>query len=79
MIDLENGKSLRGLVKNGSAKNIYVKSVAINGKFCTNSYIKHSDIAEGGELIFEMSRKPNKKWATDKNAFPYSNSDILNN
>jgi predicted alpha-1,2-mannosidase len=76
-IDLENGKKLRVLVKNGSAKNIYVKSVTINGQACTNSYIKHSDIAEGGELIFEMSRRPNKRWATDENAYPYSNADVL--
>jgi predicted alpha-1,2-mannosidase len=76
-IDLENGKKLRVLVKNGSAKSIYIKSVTINGQACTNSYIKHSDIAEGGELVFEMSRRPNKRWATDENAYPYSNADVL--
>jgi putative alpha-1,2-mannosidase len=48
---------------NLSQSNFYIKSVTLNGKPFNKSSITNSDIAGGGELIFEMSNRPNKKWA----------------
>ena len=44
-----------------SDKNRYVQKVFLNGKAYTKAYIPHSDIAAGGELLFEMGPEP-KVW-----------------
>ena len=42
--------SARGLSK----ENKYVKSVTLNGKPIMDWKIRHTDIVNGGELVFEM-------------------------
>jgi predicted alpha-1,2-mannosidase len=64
-IQLSAGKSLIIKANNLSEKNIYIRSVTLNGKPLNQSFFTHSDIANGGELIFEMSNHPNKKWAVN--------------
>ncbi len=56
-INLENGKTLKITANNQSDKNIYVSKILVNGKEIKNHVIKHSDIANGGEVVFEMSNK----------------------
>ena len=43
------------VAKNLSKENKYVKSVTLNGKAVTNWKVRHSDIVNGGELVFEMA------------------------
>ncbi len=43
---------------NNSKENIYIKSVMLNGEPYNLPYIMHSDIAKGGELLFEMNSTP---------------------
>lgn len=45
---------------NNSEKNIFIKSVSLNGKKIKNSFIRHEDILKGGTLVFEMSSQPEK-------------------
>ena len=45
-----------------SRKNIYIQSATLNGKPYHASYIRHGDIAAGGELTFVMGGSPNKSW-----------------
>ena len=47
---------------NNSNKNIYIKSIKLNGKPHKQPYIEHSDIAKGGTLTIEMSDTPAKWW-----------------
>ena len=47
---------------NNSDKNIYIKSIKLNGKPHNMPYIEHSDIAKGGTLTIEMSDTPTKWW-----------------
>ncbi|MFA5973061.1 MAG: GH92 family glycosyl hydrolase [Lentimicrobiaceae bacterium] len=61
-INLENGKKFVIRAKAVSASNIYIQSATLNGKNYDASFLKHSDIMDGGELTFTMSNKPNKKW-----------------
>ncbi len=61
-INLENGNSFIIKSKNNTAKNTYVQSMVLNGKPYTKSYIKHQDIMEGGELLFEMGPEPSKNF-----------------
>ena len=56
-INLENGKTLHIKTENQSEKNVYVSKILVNGKEVKNHILKHSDIANGGEIIFQMSAK----------------------
>lgn len=76
-INLENGKTFTVITNNNSSKNKYIRSVSLNGKDIDRIYIKHKEIMDGGELIFEMGPKPNKKWATSKNALPTYYKEML--
>jgi len=59
-INLENGKSIAITVRNQSEKNVYVKSVTLNGKLLDNLKLSYSSLTNGGELIYNMSSKPSK-------------------
>lgn len=61
-INLENGKSFIIKSVNVSDKNIYVKSVKLNGKPLRQTFFKHEDFMKGGTLEFEMTDKPVKNW-----------------
>ena len=56
-LNLENGNQLIITVQNQSENNKYVKSITINGVFISGTSIKHSDIINGGEIVFVMSNK----------------------
>lgn len=58
-INLENGKTFEIEVKNQSDKNVFVKSVSLNGKPINNFIIDHSTIINGGKMLFIMSNKHN--------------------
>jgi predicted alpha-1,2-mannosidase len=60
ILTLENGKSFTITAKNQSAKNVYVSKVELNGKTLPTPFIKHSDITNGGTLVFYMGSKPKK-------------------
>lgn len=57
-ITLENGKLFTVSTTNQSDKNIYVKSVSLNGKPLNRYTITHQEIMQGGQLIFNMSESP---------------------
>ena len=58
-INLENGKTFEIEVQNQSDKNVYVKSITLNGKPLKKYFINHSQITNGGKMIFSMSNKHN--------------------
>jgi len=60
-INLENGKTIAILAKNQSDKNVYVKSVKLNGKPLNRLYLTHEELLNGAALEFEMSAKPRTK------------------
>lgn len=59
-INLENGKTFTVEAINQSDKNVYVQKVLLNGKQILTHSIKHSDITNGGKLVFYMGAKPKK-------------------
>lgn len=61
IIQLENGRSFKIEALGQSDKNVYIKSVMLNGKALTRRYITHAEIMKGGTLTFQMSSKPNKQ------------------
>ncbi len=59
-ITLSNGKLLKISALNQNDKNIYVSGVTFNGEKLEGCYITHSQLMNGGELVFSMSNTPNK-------------------
>ncbi len=56
-LKFENGKTLTIEAANQSDKNVYVSSVELNGKKLDRRYITHSELMNGGKLVFRMSDK----------------------
>lgn len=71
-INLENGKVFVIKAPAVNRENQYIKSVRLNGVPYTKAYITHADIMNGGELWFEMDKKPNKKRVFEGDGRPYS-------
>ncbi|MCK4407501.1 MAG: GH92 family glycosyl hydrolase, partial [Bacteroidales bacterium] len=71
-INLENGNKFIIKANNVSDDNFYIQSANFNGKPYNKSYLKHSDIIKGGELVFKMGHEPNKNWGTGKENVPVS-------
>ncbi|MGX1751853.1 GH92 family glycosyl hydrolase [Sphingobacterium sp. NPDC055346] len=71
-ITMPNGKTFSIIAKNNSKKNIYIKSITLNGKPYNKTYITHKDMLMGGTLEFQMSDVPNLKFGTKKKSLPTS-------
>lgn len=65
--NLENGNTFTVEAKNNSKENKYIQAVQLNGNDYVYSFINHTDIMNGGNLVFEMTNKPTS-WGTN-NAF----------
>ena len=74
--NLENGKSFVVKARNVSSKNFNIQSATLNGKPYRKSFLRHEDLAAGGELTFEMGDKPNMKWGTGPGESPVSEIPI---
>lgn len=55
VIDLGDGKTLRIKANGFTEKNIYIKSITLNGKPLKIMFLEHTDLTAGGELIFNMA------------------------
>ena len=53
-------------------KNKYIQSARLNGKPFNRTWIKHSEIMQGGTLEFDMGLRPNKEWGTSPESIPPS-------
>ncbi|AOW18920.1 glycosyl hydrolase family 92 [Polaribacter vadi] len=73
-INLENGKSFTIEAKNQSAENKYIKSVKLNGDNYEYSYLNHTAIMNGGNLVFEMTNQPST-WGTKNEFIPSTKID----
>ena len=74
-LNLENGKIFSVRVKNYGDKNIYIKSVQLNGQPYNEVWVKHEDIVRGGILEFTMCAKPTK-WGKKSKPVPYANGKV---
>jgi predicted alpha-1,2-mannosidase len=67
---LSNGRTFTVKAENFSAANVYVQKATLDGKPWTKAYLPHSAVAAGGELVFTLGPKPNKRWASAPEAAP---------
>ncbi len=55
VLTLENGRTLTIEARNQSEKNVYVKSVSVNGRKLNRDFLTYADITNGGKIVFEMA------------------------
>ena len=53
-----------------SATNAYIQSLSLNGTALNKSWINHSDIQAGANLVFGLGPKPSASWATGTASVP---------
>ncbi len=53
-----NGKQLHIVAHGAEAGKFYIRSVRLNGRVLNRTYLLHSEIMGGGELVFEMIDRP---------------------
>jgi len=75
-ITLENGNEFTITSNNNSESNYYIQSTRLNGEAYNHNYIQYDDIQQGGALVFELDKTPNKKWGSQPENAPYSLSRI---
>jgi predicted alpha-1,2-mannosidase len=63
-IHLAEGRKLELEAVGNGPGNMYVQSVAWNGKPYTKSWFSHAQIAEGGKFLITMGEKPNEQFGT---------------
>lgn len=62
VVHLGDGRRLVIRAPELSERNVWVQGVRLNGKRWEKSYVRHEDLAAGGELLFEMGPKPNTRF-----------------
>ncbi|WP_310992970.1 GH92 family glycosyl hydrolase [Aequorivita marina] len=62
-INLADGKTFEVIANDISDKNKYIASATLNRKSLNRSFIYHSEVINGGKLVFNMTDKPST-WAT---------------
>jgi predicted alpha-1,2-mannosidase len=61
-LQLQGNKKFHVVVKNNGPKNKYIQAMTLNGADYTKTYIKHTDVMAGGELVITMGDKPGTVW-----------------
>jgi predicted alpha-1,2-mannosidase len=75
---LGNKQTLRVVGLHASAPNSYVQSLTVNRAVYDSSWLTYERLARGANLVFELSDKPNKKWASAPLDGPPSFDDLVN-
>ena len=71
-VRLGNGNTLEIKAPDVSDENRYVQKVTLNGQEITKLYLTHSQLMQGGELVFEMAATPNTERGSRPEDKPYS-------
>jgi predicted alpha-1,2-mannosidase len=71
-IRMANGKQFVVEAKRSSPEDLYVQSVALDGKPHPKVYFNHADIVNGATLVFTMGSQPNKAFGAEEGAAPPS-------
>jgi hypothetical protein len=79
-INLESGKKFVIKAEDISEKNYYINSALLNDKAYNKCYLSHTDIMNGGEIVFKMSGEANTKWGSGDLDVPIStiNDELIN-
>jgi predicted alpha-1,2-mannosidase len=71
-ISLPGNKKFTVRANNQSPENAYIQSAKLNGQPFTRTFIRHAEIAAGGELTLQMGLQPNTGWGNGEKDAPSS-------
>lgn len=71
-LNFEDGRRFVIRAPRLDGKNVWVQGVRLNGKPWDRSYVRHEDLVAGGELLFEMGPRPNKRYGKSAGSRPFS-------
>lgn len=74
-LKLENGKEITINAPNNNDKNRYIKTMELNGKPYTKSWLSYSELTKGAVLNIQMDSVPNISRGIKKDDLPYSLSN----
>lgn len=72
---LGNGKRFIISCENFGDHNIYIQKAILNGKPYDFSFIRHTDMLKGGELVLTMADKPSLEWGAAPGSRPGINAN----
>ena len=72
VLELGRGKKLEIVVDRKDPSHQYVQAFSLNGKPQKRAWFHHSEIAEGGKLVFTMGAEPNLTLGTNDASLPPS-------
>ena len=72
VVELGGGKRLSIEVKRSDPSHAYVQSFTLNGQPQQRAWFHHSEIAQGGRIVFELGAKPNTAFGADAEVVPPS-------
>jgi putative alpha-1,2-mannosidase len=71
-MELGRGKKLEIVVERKDPTHQYIQSFWVNGKAQQRAWFHHSDVAQGGKLVFTMGPEPNPAFGADVSVIPPS-------
>ena len=71
-LDVGRGRTLHIVAHNNAPENVYVQSLHWNGQPLTRTWLRHTELAGGGTLEFEMGAQPNYAFGTRQQDLPPS-------
>jgi putative alpha-1,2-mannosidase len=71
-LTLPNGKTFTIKTENNGPQKPYIHSATLNDESFNRTFLAHSEIVNGGELVFHMVSAPDYKWGTSPAARPVS-------
>ncbi len=72
VVEVGNGKRLEIEVKRSNPADAYVQSFTLNGKPQQRAWFHHTDIAEGGQIVFELGPEPKSDFGAAPELVPPS-------
>ncbi len=61
-LKLASGRTFVIEAEGTSSENKYIQKATLNGKPLDRPWLRHSELAAGGKLVFTMGPRPNKSW-----------------
>jgi len=74
-VTMEDGRQLTLKALNNNRDNVYIDKINWNNKEYNKNFFTHSQLQKGGNILFQMTSKPNLTRGITKESFPYSLSD----
>jgi Putative alpha-1,2-mannosidase len=76
-ITTAKGKTFTIIAEDNGPLRPYIRGATLNGQSFDKTFLSHDDILAGGEIIFNMTSAPDKKWGSSPASRPPSAMSLL--